>query len=152
MADELLVTVTGRPAPQGSKELGEHGQMLESSPYLAAWRQAVKRAVYKRYKALRVRPEDLPYLRGPVAVGLVFLLPRSRRTFGADGQRGSGPVGWRIDGPPDLDKLTRSTWDALTAARAWEDDGRVVSAEISKHGTDDDGGVIIRIRTVEEWE
>jgi len=36
------------------------------------------------------------------------------------------PDGVPIDGAPDLDKLLRSTWDALTAARVWVDDGRVV--------------------------
>lgn len=110
MITELIVSVNGRPAPQGSKRTGSAGQMREASPYLPAWRAAVRRAVYEQYKALGVPPDDLPLLRGPVAIGVTFWLAG----------------GARADGPPDLDKLLRGVWDALTAARVWEDDGRVV--------------------------
>lgn len=106
----LSVEVAGRPAPQGSKRTGEHGQMREASPYLPAWRQAVKAAVYARYAALGVEPATLPLFRGAVGVEVHFVLPPGRRA----------------DGPPDGDKLTRAVWDALTAARVWEDDGRAV--------------------------
>lgn len=106
----LAVSVTGRPAPQGSKHHGDHGQMREASAYLPAWRAAVKRAVYARYLELGVDKGTLPLLRGPVGFSAVFRMPASVP----------------VDGPPDLDKLLRSTWDALTQARAWEDDGKVV--------------------------
>ena len=33
---------------------------------------------------------------------------------------------------PDLDKLIRSTFDALTTANVWEDDARVVAVEALK--------------------
>lgn len=110
MIAELRVTVRGRPAPQGSKRPGAAGQMREQSAYLPAWRAAVKQAVYERYRELGVPPGELPLLRGPVAIGVTFRLD----------------TGQRIDSPPDLDKLLRGVWDALTAARVWEDDGRVV--------------------------
>lgn len=115
---ELRVTVNGRPAPQGSKTIGAAGQMREQSVYLPAWRAAIKRAVYERYRDLGVEPDALPLLRGPVAVRYcVFRLD----------------TGQRVDGPPDLDKLLRAVWDALTAARVWEDDGRVITVrELSK--------------------
>jgi Holliday junction resolvase RusA-like endonuclease len=38
----------------------------------------------------------------------------------------------RVDGPPDLDKLLRATFDALTQARVWEDDSRVVWVQACK--------------------
>lgn len=107
----LVITVAGRPAPQGSKHLGEHGQMREQSAYLPAWRAAVKKAAYERYRDLGVDPAALPLLRGPVGLHIVFRLPAGRR----------------IDAAPDGDKLDRATWDALTQARVWEDDGRVVA-------------------------
>jgi Holliday junction resolvase RusA-like endonuclease len=110
MISELRVTVTGRPAPQGSKRLGAAGQLREQSAYLPAWRAAVKRAIYERYRDLGVRPADLPLLRGPIAFGVRFRMAGTSR----------------IDGPPDLDKLLRASLDALTAARVWEDDSRVV--------------------------
>lgn len=111
LVTELDVMVQGRPAPQGSKKTGAHGQLREQSPYLPAWRAAVRRAVYERYKALSVLPADLPLFRGPVEMGVTFWVPADSRA----------------DGPPDLDKLLRGLWDALTAARVWEDDSRVVA-------------------------
>ncbi len=112
----LVIAVAGRPAPQGSKKSGAHGQMREASAYLPAWRAAVKRATYEAYRATGVQPAALPLLRGPVEVSIVFRLDPGRR----------------VDSAPDLDKLLRATWDALTAARVWEDDGRVVSCVTSK--------------------
>lgn len=109
----LSVTVPGRPAPQGSKKTGPAGQLREASVYLPAWRAAVKRAVYMRYQELGVQPAELPLLRGPVAFGATFYMPSDRR----------------VDSPPDLDKLLRAVWDSLTAARVWEDDGRVVEVD-----------------------
>lgn len=114
--NSLIVTVDGRPAPQGSKHRGAHGQMREASPYLAAWRAAVKQAVYEVYRASGVAPGDLPLFRGAVVISLIFRLTDGRR----------------VDAAPDLDKLQRSTWDALTGARVWEDDGRVISVAASK--------------------
>ena len=37
-----------------------------------------------------------------------------------------------VDGPPHIDKLLRSTFDALTQARVWEDDARAVEVSASK--------------------
>jgi crossover junction endodeoxyribonuclease RusA len=144
----FVVFAPGRPAPQGSKEKVGAGNMRESSPYLAKWRADVKKAVYLRFKALGIEPAALPLLRGPVGCDITFYLPDSRRVFGADGQRGTGPDDWRIDGPPDGDKLTRAVWDALTAARVWEDDGRVVEWGGRKLDADEVGqppGALIRV-------
>jgi Holliday junction resolvase RusA-like endonuclease len=116
----IAFTVAGRPAPQGSKKLSPEGNLLEQSPYLRAWRAAIKRAAYAEFLRLDVMPSQLPLLRGAVVARATFRLGDERR----------------IDGPPDLDKLLRSTWDALTLARVWEDDGRVVVVAASKvHAT-----------------
>ena len=126
------VSVVGRPAPQGSKHHGEHGQMREASPYLSAWRAAVKRAVYERYREVGIGPTALPLFRGPVVVSVTFHLDPTRR----------------VDAAPDLDKLLRSTWDALTASRVWEDDGRVVTVTASKRhasGQPPDTGALIEV-------
>lgn len=112
----LVISVTGRPAPQGSKKQGEHGQMREQSVYLPAWRAAVKDATYRAYLAAGIEPAALPLFVGPIGCSVLFRLEHGRRA----------------DAPPDLDKLLRSTWDALTAARAWEDDGRVVETRAYK--------------------
>lgn len=131
----LVISVAGRPAPQGSKHHGEHKQMRESSVYLPAWRAAVKKAVYEEYRARGVEPDALPLFVGPVGVDVTFLLPANRRA----------------DSAPDLDKLLRSTWDALTAARAWEDDGRVVMAVARKGAVarGDPTGAVIEVWPIE---
>lgn len=117
----LVISVTGRPAPKGSKQTGAAGQLREQSAYLPAWSAAVKRATYRAYKAAGVDPSALPLLHGSVAIAITFRLDPSRR----------------VDAPPDLDKLLRSTWDALTAARVWEDDGRAVHVVADKrHAAD----------------
>jgi Holliday junction resolvase len=144
----LSVWVPGRPAPKGSHKLGQHGQLRDASAYLAAWSGswtdtgrnrrrlagAVERAVYTKYAEIGVQPERLPIFRGPVAIQITFLLDPTRV----------------IDGPPDIDKLERATWDALTIARVWEDDARVVSSAASKsHPTNGQTGAIIVVWAVQ---
>lgn len=121
----------GRPAPQGSKRVGAQGQMMEQSPYLAAWagtwkggkargkrvHGAVEVGAYSWYRDEGVLPDALPYLVGPVGVEITFYLD---------------PAHGAIDAPPDVDKLARATFDAMTAARVWEDDGRVIDAVLRK--------------------
>lgn len=108
----IEIHVAGRPAPQGSKQRGAAGQLREASHYLPAWRNAVKIAAYRAYDLAGVTPEQLPLFRDEQIVieQLSFRLGGDLRD---------------ID-PPDLDKLTRATWDALTQARVWDDDARVV--------------------------
>jgi Holliday junction resolvase RusA-like endonuclease len=107
---QLHIRVYGRPAPQGSKT----GAGREASPYLPAWRADVKRA------ALRAMIDSgrppLPMFPAGIAVRLtrcVFLVP------------------WPVLNVPDIDKLLRSTLDALggsraAGARVFADDSQVV--------------------------
>lgn len=125
----LHIAAVGRPAPQGSKERGGAGQLLESSIYLPAWRRAVKIAAYETYKARGIEPGSLPVF--PRSVPVVVELC----TFfvGDDQCRAEGtddPVG-----TPDIDKLLRAVLDALGgqregSARLFDDDSQVV--EINK--------------------
>lgn len=112
----LSITVFGRPAPQGSKERGPAGQMLESSAYLPAWRQAVKIGAYKAYEEYKAYEGlsteiSLPFFRAGTPVYI------ERCTFYV------GPTQCLCEGtllplgPPDADKLLRSTFDALGGAR-----------------------------------
>jgi hypothetical protein len=137
--DELRVY--GRPAPQGSKRIGAQGQMREQSPYLAAWagswkggkakgqraHGAVEVAAFTWYRDQGVDPIGLPYLTGPVGVDITFYLDPTH-----------GPT----DGPPDVDKLARATFDALTAARVWEDDARAVDVRLRKRAAYTTGALI----------
>lgn len=120
----LTLYVYGRPAPQGSKERGPAGQLLESSVYLPAWRQAVKRAAFEAYAAVGIRPEHLPLIpRGvPVIVEhcTFYVGPDQCRAEDTDEPLGA----------PDVDKLLRGTLDALgggrrKTARLFADDSQV---------------------------
>lgn len=106
-------SVRGMPGPQGSKRHVGKGKMVESSAKVAPWRECVK------WEALSYRNRNaIPVLTGPVFMRIVFTLPKPvsapkrRRTF--------------PDRKPDLDKLERSTLDALTDAGMWQDDSQVV--------------------------
>lgn len=103
----LHLTVYGIPAPQGSLVRGRYGGLHSSSKRLATWREAV------RATAANARNETLA---GPVAAEIVFTMRRPK----TKGQE------WPIK-RPDLDKLCRAVFDALTDAGVWADDSQVVS-------------------------
>lgn len=130
----LTVTVHGTPAPQGSKRHVGNGVMVESSAKVKPWREAVKWAVLQavldadrwnvrqsyagRWEIIR-RP-----IEGPISVDLVFTVakpasaPKRTRTWPAK--------------RPDLDKLIRSTLDAITDSGAIRDDAQIVELTAAK--------------------
>lgn len=128
----LIVYVFGRPAPQGSKQLGGAGQLLEQSAYLPAWRLAVKVAAYKAYQAAGIRHTSLPVFPAGTPVVIeqctFYLANEQCRAEGTDLPLGT----------PDIDKLLRATLDALGgqrngSARVFADDSQVVRIrELSK--------------------
>lgn len=144
----LSFTVPGIPVPQGSKNttaLKAGGQYTgkvavyeANAVKLKPWREGItllaRRAVVKH--------GFWQVLEGPVVVGLRFYLPRPasvprlRRPF--------------MTVKPDLDKLTRAVLDALTTAKVYGDDARVIELHLYKNYADDcPPGVKI---TVEEPE
>jgi Holliday junction resolvase RusA-like endonuclease len=97
---------------------------------LNTWREDVKLATLR---ALRITPgwED----NYPLIVGhFTFTLPRPKAHYRA----GNSSHLLRPDAPmlhgkrPDLDKLLRSTWDALTTSGAYLDDNRVARVTATK--------------------
>jgi crossover junction endodeoxyribonuclease RusA len=115
----MILTVYGVPGPQGSKRHVGGGRMIESSKKVAPWREAVKWAVTVWRASNLARP-----LEGPLAVTVVFSLPRPK----------SAPKRTRAfpAKKPDIDKLVRSTFDALTDGGAWIDDGQVIALTARK--------------------
>jgi Holliday junction resolvase RusA-like endonuclease len=95
--------------------------MIESSKKVAPWRDAVAAA------GKEARDGALP-MDGPLYVRMVFTIVRPRGHYrtgkNAHLLRDGAPA--RPCVTPDVSKLARSTEDALTAARVWEDDARVV--------------------------
>lgn len=127
----LAFTVHGDPAPQGSKAYRGHvttttktGHRV-SIPVLTeqrparhkAWRDAVAAA------AKRAFPPGWAPLdpRGGVVADLVFTVDRPASKAKTLRERPATSKGG------DLDKLVRATADALTTAKAWRDDGRLVA-------------------------
>jgi Holliday junction resolvase RusA-like endonuclease len=147
----LEVTVHGLAGPQGSKTPVGWGRsrktgkaiplMRESSKKVKPWREKVTDAI-----TAALLSGDAHRLAGPVRADITFTMPKPvnapkrRRTYPAVS--------------PDLDKLERSTYDAITAAKAWEDDGRVIESHSRKvyPGEHTDAltqpGAIIRLYTL----
>jgi len=89
-----------------------------------------------------------PRIEGPVRVEIVFTMPRPKK-YDKPKHRNARPAT-----KPDMDKLTRSTWDALTTMRVIEDDSRIVeSAEWKRYegadGALDRPGAVIVVKAVE---
>lgn len=156
-----IITVYGRPAPQGSKKAFRHratGKIItqEMSKYVRPWRAEVQRAAQA---ALLTRYDQGRFpLAGPLAVDMIFTLarPKSHYRTGRNAHllRDSAPA--RPTGAPDLSKLARATEDALTEAGVWKDDAAVVEyRRLAKVYPDSDPdaldqpGVLIRIHPLE---
>lgn len=124
----LAAHIVGTPKPQGSKRAfvvkGKGGGKAravvvdsDKAP-LRDWRTDVVLGVQRAMS-------DAEQVVGPVAVRLVFALPRpasapkTRRTWP------SGRVG-------DVDKLARAVLDAMTDAGVWHDDAQVVDLHVVK--------------------
>lgn len=148
---DLTITIHDhRPAPQGSKRHVGRGRLIEQSTRVKPWRLAVHQAAQAGMRARHtatcggapagpVDPID-----GPVSVEVIFTVrkpasaPKTRLTWPTT--RDSG----------DIDKLLRSTFDALSGV-AISDDSRVVEVTARKvhpgEGLDalDAPGAVIRI-------
>lgn len=119
----LTVTVYGTPAPQGSKRHVGNGVLIESSAKVKPWREAVKHAVIDA--RLAAEPYyGLPPIEGPVAAALIFTVPKPAS---APKRTHTWPVR-----RPDLDKLIRSTLDAITDSGAIRDDAQIVELTAAK--------------------
>jgi len=122
---QLVIDVRGMPAPQGSKRHVGNGVMVESSKRVRPWREDVKQAALT---ALARTPEwDRTH--SHVSMVVVFSMPRPRSHYRTgrwrDVLRDNAPsMHGRM---PDLDKLVRSTCDALSSAGTWADDSRLCS-------------------------
>lgn len=130
MSEPLGIVVHGLPAPQGSKRayVNKHTgrvNVVESSKAVKPWRESVKAAALLGGVTFT----------GPLRVILTFVLPRPKGHYGTG--RNSGTV--KASAPafpavrPDLDKLIRSTLDALRDAGVYRDDAQIVRIRASKH-------------------
>lgn len=91
---------------------GRFGGVHSASKGLATWREAV------RHEAALVH--DGAAFEGPVAVDMLFAMHRPANRKGQPIKR------------PDLDKLCRAVFDALTDAGVWKDDSQAVILRAQK--------------------
>ncbi len=122
---QLRVRVTGRPAPQGSHDVGANGHVMHSSKYLATWRRAVNRAVRAEYLRLGLTFADMPLIPAPrpVYVDITHYVTDDQcRAAGTDEPTGA----------PDYDKLLRASTDGLGDARAFTNDSQITDGATRK--------------------
>jgi len=120
----LVITVHGTPAPQGSKRHVGRGVMIETSKLVKPWREAVKHAALLQVTTEVVFRGQHRTIEGPVIVEVTFTL---HKPASAPKRRTTWP-----QRKPDVDKLLRSTLDALSDAGVWVDDAQVVEVTARK--------------------
>lgn len=149
----ICVAIHGLPGPQGSKTSVGYGRsrktgraiplMRESSAKVKPWREKVQAAI-----EAALRTGEAQYLAGPVYAHITFTMPKPVRA--PKGRRTYPAV------TPDIDKLERSTYDAITKANAWKDDGSVIENHNRKvypgehPDALDQPGAVIRLYTLGE--
>lgn len=145
---KLAFFVAGTPAPKGSRNYYGKGRSAESSKAEAPWREDVRQAAMLTARDEHWFVDD----REPIGLRVSFWVkrptghPKTRRT-------------WPVT-KPDLDKLLRSTCDALTSAGVIADDARITEIHASMHyvhpehlrltGEPDRPGAHIEIHRMEE--
>jgi crossover junction endodeoxyribonuclease RusA len=127
----VVIRVSGRPAPQGSKRHVGNGRMVEMSKAVGPWREAVRAETQLE---MWTQGRGGSPLEGPVSVRLRFWLARPVSHYGTGRNRAvvkpSAPR--RPAGRPDVDKLARAVLDGLTMGGAFADDSQVVDLQASK--------------------
>lgn len=126
----IVFSVTGTPAPQGSKRHVGGGRMIEASKRLHPWRDLV-------IEAAQDQADLTDRLDGPVEVKLEFRIPSPKKPLHVL------PISRRAG---DIDKLSRAVLDGLTIGGIIGDDSQVVTLKASKIYVTDYPGVIITIR------
>lgn len=112
--------VAGQPAPQGSKKAIHHKQsgkivVMESSKKVRPWREDVRLALERHANGTKFEQDT------PVTVGLAFVM---RRLAAMPKTSRSGKPTPAHTKQPDLDKLTRAVFDAITSSGVWHDDSQ----------------------------
>lgn len=138
--------VFGLPAPQGSKKSLGNGIMIESSKKVQPWRTDVQQASRLAYHG---KPVD-----EPVGIEVDFYFPRPKCHYRTGKYSGllkpSAPMWAVAHTNGDLDKLLRSTCDALSFSSGGciiRDDSLVGAITATKRYADNDvrPGAAIRV-------
>lgn len=145
--DEVRIRVVGTPAPKGSKKGFVNPKnpkrviITDDNPKsLKAWAAAITTAA-ERAMAELGHP---PAMDGPLALRAVFYLPPPASL--------SPRWRWLPTVKPDLDKLERATWDALTGI-VFRDDALIVDGARRKlYAIDRTPGALIVVTSLAQLE
>lgn len=139
---DIRFSVFGHPRPQGSKKAWVNqktgrAQMRESSgEHLTTWREDVKHAALDYIASREGTGDPFAILGGPVRVVITFRFARPKSHFrtgrNAHLLRDQAPAFPITRANGDIEKLVRSTHDALTAAGIWVDDSQVAGCNVWK--------------------
>lgn len=148
----IAFQVFGTPGAQGSKKgwaIKKQGEFTgkvaqsENSKKVAPWRSDVKQAAEEA-----VGPDWLPW-EGPceVMVTFIFKRPKSHYRTGRNAHLLKPGAPHFVTGHHlgDLDKLLRSTFDAITASGVWKDDALAVRLGPTQKVYGDREGALIRV-------
>lgn len=132
---ELHITIDGHPGAQGSKRSYGPGRMVESSKKVTPWRTDVRDAATTAATATGWTTAT-----GPVTATITFRFacPKAHYRTGRNAhllrdRAPAHPIGHNIG---DVDKLARSTFDALTSAGVIADDALIYDVHAIKRWTD----------------
>jgi len=152
----LRFTVNGNPRPQGSKRALPVGKpcpvckrsrtvlVEHADAKLKRWRKDVTTAAREAWGGRA--PLDQPLI-----LGARFLFPRPPSHLKKSGGLRKGKPQTKQDAP-DLSKLVRAVEDALTDAKVWTDDQRVVGySTIAKDYTRDAHAIGVEV-VVQSWD
>ena len=118
MTDTFHLTVPLRAAPQGSKRHVGSGRMVEMA--------GAGLKVYRSGVAAAARKQAVESFQGPVGVSVSFTFRRPKSHYLKAGLRVDAPRCCYPAKRGDVDKLIRSTLDALTGV-VFRDDAQVVT-------------------------
>lgn len=127
----ISLDVLGIPAPKGSSRAivrGKRAVLIPCSSDAGKRKMQTWTAVVA-WKARLATHGKIAFVDAALTVSIVFRMPRPRGHYGARGLFPSSPAFPATK--PDVDKLARSTLDALTGI-VWDDDSRIVVLSVAK--------------------
>ncbi len=126
MSRIISFVIPGIPAPQGSKRHVGNGILVESSQRLKPWRADAIATIQQKADELKCEQ-----ITTAVRVYATFKFPYLKSHFNSKGILRARSPG-RKTSAPDLDKLLRALFDALTESGIIRDDALIVEVACSK--------------------
>jgi Holliday junction resolvase RusA-like endonuclease len=150
----LTFFVPGQPVPQGSKSAfvsKKTGKpvVVDKDVRLPQWRMKITAYALD---AIANSPAKAGYfpIEDPIGAQITFFMPRPASHYLPVNSKRSRPE-LKSNAPdwvaqmPDIDKLLRAVFDALTDGQVWRDDGQVVFTTMTKRYADERRGPGVEI-------